>query len=323
MKSLPTKSICFFLLVLLVVGSTPAWAQYPDRPIKMIVPFGSGGAMDITTRVMSSYMEKFLGQPMVIINKPGGGGSLGLSFAARAHADGYTVVAAAAGVLLLLPIVQKVDYKLDDFVLVGTWGCVPVWLAVRSDAKWKTLKDFIDDARKSDAHLSVGSYGRYTGAEFTIHLLNKGAGVNLIHVPFKSSGEALTNVLGKNVNAAVVTGSNGLVASGAVRILAVAAKARLNGLATDVPTFTELGYPIVMPVCYTFALPKGTPKEIVDRLAQAQKKAFERYGKEINQKLQIVDVWESLSTPEETAAEYREQYQAQHKIMEELREVAQ
>lgn len=321
MKTFPTKSTCFFWFVMLVAGFTPAWAQYPNRPINMIVPYATGGGADLGSRVIAERMAEFLGQRMVSIYKPGGGGSLGASLVAQAPADGYTVLVGSPTPLVLSPIVKKMDYKLDDFVLVGNYGCIPLWLVVKSDAKWKTLKEFVDDAKKAGGKLMVGSYGKLTQAEFVIHLFSKYAGITLTHVPFKSSGEALTNVLGKNVDAALVSGAGGLLESGAVRILAVATKARLDGLA-DVPTFTDVGYPVVLNSCYSFALPKSTPKEVVDRLYQAQKKAFERYPQEIKQGLRKVEVWADLSTPEEAMAGFREAYQVLHKLAEELGAVA-
>lgn len=313
--------IRFLLLALLVAGATPAWAQYPNRAINMIVPYAPGGGADLGSRVIADRMAEFLGQRMVSVYKPGGGGSLGAAFVAKAAPDGYTVLVGSQTPLVLSPIVKKMDYKLDDFALVGNYGCIPLWLAVKSDARWKTLKEFVDEAKKGAGKLTVGSYGKLTMAEFVIQLFSKHAGISLTHVPFKSSGEALTNVLGKNVDAALVSGAGGLLESGAVRILAVAEKARLDGL-PGVPTFSDVGYPVVVRACYSFAVPKSTPKEVVDRLYQAQRKAFERYPSEIAQGLRKVELWSSLSSPEEAVAGYREDYQLLYKLADELGAIA-
>lgn len=213
------------------------------------------------------------------------------------------------------------EYKLEDFVLIGNYGCIPLWLAVKADAKWKTLREFVDDAKRAGGKMTVGSYGKLTLAEFVIQLFSKHAGLTLTHVPFKSSGEALTNVLGGNIDSALVTGAGGLLESGAVRILAAAEKERLEGL-PEVPTFSELGYPVVVQACYSFAVPKGTPREVVGELSQAQKKAFERYPNEIKQGLGKVEVWAKFSSPEEVMAEYKNDYQVFYKVAEELGAVA-
>lgn len=312
----------FLLSFFLAIGDYSfAWAQYPNRPINMIVPYAPGGGADLGSRVIADRMAEFLGQRMVSVYKPGGGGSLGAAFVAKAGPDGYTVLVGSQTPLVLSPIVKKMEYKLEDFMLIGNYGCIPLWLAVKADAKWKTLKEFVDDAKKAGGKMTVGSYGKLTLADFVILLFSKHAGITLTHVPFKSSGEALTNVLGKNVDSALVSGAGGLLESGSVRILAVAEKERLDGLA-DVPTFSDLGYPVVVRACYSFAVPKGTPKEAVEKLYQAQKKAFERYPNEIKEGLRKVELWGSLSSPEEAMAAYKSDYQLLYKLAEELGAVA-
>lgn len=311
----------WLLVVFGMLASSPAWAQYPDRPINMIVPYAPGGGADLGSRVIADRMQEFLGQRMVSVYKPGGGGSLGAAFVAKATPDGYTVLVGSQTPLVLSPIVKKMDYKLDDFMLIGNYGCIPLWLAVKADAKWKTLKEFVDDAKKAGGKMTVGSYGKLTLAEFVIQLFSKHAGITLTHVPFKSSGVALTNVLGGNVDSALVSGAGGLLESGSVRILAVAEKGRLEGL-PDVPTFADVGYPVVVRACYSFAVPKGTPRAVVDTLYRAQRKAFERYPKEIAQGLRKVELWPKLSSPDEAMADYKRDYDELYKVAEELGAVA-
>lgn len=308
-------------MLLTVSGYSLAWAQYPNRPVNVILPFGAGGAVDLGSRVVADRMAEFLGQRMVSVYKPGAGGALGVAFAAKAAPDGYTVVVGSPGALTLATIVRKVDYGLDDFIFIGTYACSPLWLAVKAEAKWRNLKEFVDDARKASGKMTVGSYGKLSTAEFIIELLKKHAGISLAHVPFKSSGEALTNILGGSIDSAVVSGAGGLLESGAVRILAVAEKGRLEGL-PDIPTFSEFGYPIVLGACFSFAVPKGTPKEVVEKLSQALKSAFERYPEDIKQALKKVELWSFPSSSAATMAMYKNDYKVLYGLAQELGVVA-
>lgn len=296
-------------------------AEYPERPVNMIVPYGPGGAADLGSRVIAEKMEEFLGQRMVSIYKPGGAGSLGAAFVAKAKPDGYTVLVGSITPNIISPIVKKLDYGLDDFIAIGSYGSVPMWLVVRPDAPWKTLKDYVEEARRAPDKLTVGSYGTLSLADFGIQLLSKQAGIKVKHVPFKSTAEALTNLLGKNIDSAFVSGAGGLLESGSVRILAVAEEKRLDDL-PDVATFSEFGYPIVLKAWYSFMLPKGIPQAAVDKLYMAQKKAFERYGDEITKALRRVEVRPFVRDPEETKRNFKKDYDLLYRVADELGMVA-
>lgn len=195
----------FFWGGLVSVGE-PA-EKYPDRPINMVVPWGQGGAGDFGSKVVAERIGEFLGQPLISVYKPGGGGSLGASFVAKAKPDGYTILVGNLSAHVLPPIIKKLDYKLDDFIPVGIYGSAPLWLAVKADARWKTLKEFIDEEKKSPGKLKVGSYGKLTTVHFIIELLNKQARINLTHIPFKSTGEALAQVIGGHIDSGMVSGA--------------------------------------------------------------------------------------------------------------------
>jgi tripartite-type tricarboxylate transporter receptor subunit TctC len=318
-------STCLFLLFFLTgFIASPSWSaekSYPDRPINMIVPYAPGGAADLGSKVVAEKIAEFLGQPFISVYKPGGGGSLGAAFVAKAKADGYTVLVGSSTPLVLSPIVKKMDYKLDDFIPIGIYGKTPLWLAMKADTRWKALKDFVEEAKKSPGRLMVSSYGKLTAAHFVIEAFSKQANIQLNHVPFKSTPEALTAVLGGHADVACVTGAGGLLESGSVKILAVAAEQRLEGL-PDVPTFKESGYPIVLSATYSLSFPKGTPKEIVDKVYHAQKKAFERYPKEIRESLKKVELWVEFLSPEDTIKQWKKEYELIYKIAEELGVVA-
>jgi len=311
---------CLSLAIpLFLMNSSLTWAmeKYPTKPINMIVPYAPASGADLGSKIMAERMAEFLGQPMISIYKPGGGGSLGAAFVAKVKPDGYTVLVGSVSPIVISPIVKKLDYKMEDFLIVGTYSKIPLWLAVKTDARWKTLRDFVEEAKKSTGKFTVATFGRLTAVDFILELLNKYAGIKLVNVPYKSSGEALTAILGGHAEAAMVSGASGHLEAGTVRILAVAEEKRLEGL-PDVPTFKEFGYPIILDSPYSFCFPQGTPKPIVDFFFDAQKKAFERYGKEIAVSLRKVEQWAEFRTMEDAQKRYREAQEVYSKVANEL-----
>jgi len=309
-----------FVFLLIVLSPLLSWsvvAAYPDRPINMVVPFAPGGALDLGSRVIADKIADFLGQPLVSVYKPGGGGLLGVAFVAKAKSDGYTIAAAGPSTISLPTIVKKLDYKFDDLIPLGMYGKIPHFLVVKSDAKWKTLKDFVEEEKKSPGTLKVGFLGKLTSGDFIILLLNQYAGIKLTQIPYTSTGVALTSVLGGHIDAALVTGAGGLLESGQVRILAVAEEQRLEGL-SDVPTFKESGYPIAFLSWNSLFLPKGTPKEIIDKFARAQESAIKRYSKEIKEGLRRAEIWADFRSLEDTMEQYKKEYLFYLKLCDEL-----
>ncbi len=314
--------LVFWSLALFLVWphSSPSWAAekpYPNRPINMIVSYAPASGTDLGSKVMADRISEFLGQPLVSVYKPGGGGSLGAAFVAKAKPDGYTVLVASASPVIISPLVKKMDYKMEDFILVGSYSKIPIWVVVKKDARWKTLKDFVEEVKKTSGGFQAGTYGKLTAADFVLELFNKYAGIKLVNLPFKSSGESMTALLGGHVEACIVSGAAGHLEAGTVRILAAAEEERLDGL-PDVPTFKELGYPIVAPGLYSFAFPKGTPQPIVDRFSDAQKKAIEKYRKEMTEGLRRVEQWADFRSARDTLKAYREVHNLYSKTAQEL-----
>ena len=318
--------LVFLFLVFFLVGphSSRIWAaeeSYPTRPINMIVSYAPASGTDLGSKIMANKISEFLGQTLVSVYKPGGGGSLGAAYVAKAKPDGYTVLVGSATPLIISPIVKKMDFKMEDFILVGSYSKIPIWVVVKKDARWKTLKDFIEEVKKTPGGFQAGTYGKLTAADFVLELFNKYAGIKLVNLPFKSSGESMAALLGGHVEACIVSGAAGHLDAGNVRILAASEDERLAGL-PDVPTFKELGYPIVAPALYSFAFPKGTPQPIVDRFADAQKKAVEKYRKEITEGLRKVEQWADFRNPQDTSKAFRAQYNVYFKVAQELGAVA-
>ena len=315
-KKLRTKRglivLCLAAGLLLYGGPVGAADEYPNKPVNMIVGFAPGGASDLGSKIVSDKMQEFLGQPLVANYKPGGGGTLSASFVARAKPDGYTALVMVS-FMNLPPEATKLDYKLDDFILTGMWGRAPYFIAVKADSSWKTLQDLVNEAKKNPGKLTFGTTGRRTGGDFVHSLLAKQTGGKLTLVPFKSCGESMTALLGGHIDVYICTGSGGVAESALVRTLACAEEKRLEGM--DIPTIKELGWPVTFSTWYTFAFPKGTPKEAVDKFSEAQKKTIEKYGKEIGERLRRVDMWPISMDRQATVKEFDNTYDAIRTIM--------
>lgn len=311
-------SLLALLLVLTVAPEAwPAESAYPDHPINMIVPYAPGGGTDLGSKVIAPRIAEFLGQPLVSMYKPGAGGSLAAAFVAKSKPDGYTILVGSASTLLIAPIVKKLDFKFGDLIPAGIFATIPQWFLVRHDARWKTLKEFIDEEKKFPGKLKIGSYGRLTVADFLIELLNRQAGIKLTQVPFKSAGEVVTAVLGGHVDGAMNSGAGGQLGSGQLRVLAVAEERRL-GLVPDVPTFKELGYPLTAGGGFSLCFPKGTPQAIINKFSSAQEMAVRRYSKEITEGLRRVEMGAVFMNHKESIEQFKKDFEFFYKIAKEL-----
>jgi len=289
-----------------------AQEKYPSRPVNLIVGFSPGGASDLGSKVLADKMGEFLGQPLVSTYKPGGGGTLSASFLAKAKPDGYNVLVMVS-FMYLPPEVKKLDYKLEDFILTGIYTRAPYFVIVKADSRWKNFQEMAAEAKKSPGKISYGSAGVNTGGYFIAELMEKNSGLKLNHVPFKSCSDAFTAMLGGHVDAYICVGAGASFDPKIVRVLATAEAKRLEGL-PDVPTLTELGYPAFFTTWYSFAVPQGTPAAVVEALTGAQKKALDKYGKEIAEGLRRVEMWPSFLSRQESIREFQKQYETLREI---------
>ena len=294
------------IMLCLLTGVAGAAEKYPARPINLIVGFAPGGASDLGSKVLADKMAEFLGQPLVSIYKPGGGGALAASFLAKAKPDGYNVLVMAS-FMNLPPEIKKLDYKLDDFILTGIYSRAPYFVAVKADSRWKNFRELAAEAKASPGNLSYGTAGVNTGGHFVHELLARSSGLKMNHVPFKSCPDAFTAMLGGHIDVYICVGAGANFEPRVVRVLATAEATRLEGL-PNVPTLTELGYPAFFTTWYSFAVPKGTPLPIVEALAEAQKKALEKYGKEISEGLRRVEMWPVFLDRPASLQEFQKQY---------------
>jgi tripartite-type tricarboxylate transporter receptor subunit TctC len=262
----------------LALQSAPAAAQYPDKPITVIVPFAAGGPTDVVTRLVGDHMSRTLGQTLVVENIGGAGGTLGMTRAAQAQPDGYTIAVGNMGTQSAAPALYP-SLKYDpakSFAQVGIVNYTPQSIVAKKDTAAKTLKEFIDylkanHAKLSYGHAGVGSISHVSGLVFNAKF---DLAPNL--VPYRGTGPALRDLVGGQIDYMVDQSLNIIpqVQAGSIKIYAVAAPERLASL-PDVPTTGEAGVDFVFSAWNAMVAPKDTPKEIVAVLADALNKALD------------------------------------------------
>jgi tripartite-type tricarboxylate transporter receptor subunit TctC len=265
-----------FALVTSVAAPSPA-ASYPTKPVTLIVPFKAGSAPDTTFRVLAELVEKDLGQKVVVLNRPGPGGTIGVSEVLQAAPDGHTIGMASTAVVVLQPLIQDLPYRgPDDMTLIAHTNAAPIALAVNATSPWRTLDELLAEARKRPGQVSVGlGGGLHTILHVELALMEKHAGVKFNVVPF-DAGAQLPALLGGSIDAAI--GQTVLlsphVKATKVRALAQVGAQRARGW-DAVPTLKDLGYDITV-IPYEFVIaPKGTPKPVAEKLTAAFKRATE------------------------------------------------
>src|SRR6266478_2949331 len=266
-------------VMVLLAGNAPARAQapYPTRPIECVIPFAPGGPTDTAIRIIQPQLSANLGVPLVLVNKAGGGGALGMDAVAKAKPDGYTLAATVRSTVTILPATQPdITYKISDFAVVGSYVVDSQVILVKAGAPWKTLEDLIDHAKKNPGKLSYGSAGLGTNSFFTMELLKLTYGLDMTHVPFGGSGPVKNALLGGHVQvgAAALSPTLSVIRSGDVVALVTGAAKRIATI-PNVPTMTEKGQPDAsLSTWAEIYAPAKTPKAIVDRLAQALAKTM-------------------------------------------------
>lgn len=269
------------LLASVTLLTTPALAQaptYPNRAITLIVPFPPGGLADIVARPVSEALSRELGQPVVIENKGGAGGGIGMGVAARAKPDGYTLLMALSS-LTVLPeadalLGRSPMFGLNDLRPIARYTADPTVLAVRADAPWKTAKEFLEDARKRPSAINYGSSGNYGTMHVPMEILAQTAGVKMTHVPFTGAGPAVLALLGGQIDA-VSTGPATVlqqVKAGKLRVLAHWGHAPLASM-PEVASLKDLGYNAEYAQWSGLFIPSGTPEAIAQRIRAAARVA--------------------------------------------------
>jgi tripartite-type tricarboxylate transporter receptor subunit TctC len=274
----------FFLRAAAVFGmgalsvATPALAQsqaFPSRPIKLMVAFPAGGPTDITMRQLAENASKIVGQPIVIENKPGAGGTLPAQALQSAAPDGYTIAQIPLGVFRL-PYTTRINWDpVKDISYVINLTGYAFGIAVPADSPFKNWNDFVAYAKANPGRLTYGSTGNLTSPHLTTELIAQQLGIQLQHVPYKGSADLAQAVLGNHLMAiSDSTGFAPLVESGKLRVLNTWGDKRLAKF-PDAPTLKELGLDIVQNSPFGIGAPKGTPPEVVKKLHDAFKQAME------------------------------------------------
>jgi tripartite-type tricarboxylate transporter receptor subunit TctC len=250
----------------------PALAQdYPARTIQIINPFPPGAVTDIVARILAPKMSALLGQQVVVVNKAGGGGAVGIQAARDSAPDGYTILVTPPPIVLI-PIVNKNSgFALKDFVPLALATSSPNTTVVKGDAPWKSLEDVFAEARKNPGQLTYGSAGPGTTPHFIGELVKLKTKIDMTHVPLGSESAAATAVLGGHVNIAFLTlgTTRSHIEAGTMRALAVASNRRLKDF-PNVPTTVEKGFSeLNLKIWVGFFAPAKTPPTIVKRLAGA------------------------------------------------------
>lgn len=264
--------IAFATAACAALFSASAFAQqnYPNKPITLIVPFGPGGTSDIMARLMQQPLSDALGASVVVDNKAGAGGAIGMTALKNAQPDGYTIGLSVIGPEMLQPALRNTGYTPDSFDhLCGTYD-VPLMLMVKPDSRFKQLSDVINAAKAAPGQLTYGSSGTGTVLHLSMAMLLDQAKTDGLHVPYKSSGEMITGLLGQQI--ALFAETPTISTQYKLRGLAVLAKDRLAAY-PDVPTSAEGGFPLQASVWGGFIAPKGLPAPVRQKLEAACEKA--------------------------------------------------
>jgi tripartite-type tricarboxylate transporter receptor subunit TctC len=266
------------LLLIAAAGLANAQAPYPSKPIAMIAPFPPGGLADIVARPVAEAMSRELGQPVVVENKSGAGGGVGMAYAAKAPPDGYTVLLSLSS-LTVIPEADVVLGRAQMFAPnslrpIARFTADPTVLAVRAEAPWKTVKDFVDDAKKRPGAINYGSSGNYGTMHVPMEILSQNAGIKMTHVPFTGAAPAVVALLGGQIDAISSGPATVLqhVKSGKLRVLAHWGNGRLEAL-PDVRSLKDEGYNAEYAQWSGLFVPAATPEPIVQRLRAAAKVA--------------------------------------------------
>ena len=296
------KSIILFVVALF---ASPAFAQdYPNKPIRLLVPFAPGGSSSIVARLYAEEMSKGLGQQFIIENKGGGGGNIAMQEAAGAEPDGYTLIIGHIGSLAVNPyIYDKLPYDVDrDFAPVSLLAIVPAIFVVYHEVPAKDLRELVALAKKKPGELFYGSAGNGSAGHLAMEYLKQTAGIDLKHVPYKGTGPNVTDLIAGRTQVASA-GTPPLmphVKSGKLRVIAVGSAKRLASL-PQVQTVAEQGYPgFETSQWYGLNAPAKTPPAVIRRLAQEAAKAAKTQL--VAQRLAVDDAEPVGSTPEEYAA---------------------
>jgi tripartite-type tricarboxylate transporter receptor subunit TctC len=294
-------------------------AAWPSKALKIIVTYPTAGVSDNAARVLAERLSKSIGQPVLVENRAGAGGTLGTEVVAKAPADGYTIGFASMSVFTLGPFVMKVNYdSLKDFSAVAAAMYSPVYLLATSKFKGKTFEDVIALSKANPGSITVATSGYGTVGHIMVEQLRKKTGADITHVPYKGGGQIATDALGGQFDLMLANpyaNLNNLIAEGKFRVLAVGAPQRIDKY-PEVKTFAELGYPEAnMTSFFGFFAPAGTPPEVIAKLNTEINKALN--DPDTSEKIRKLENLVVTGTPEYFGNLIRREYASNGVIVQE------
>lgn len=303
------KKTMIMLVFAAVTAPVGAADSFPARPIRLVVPYAPGGNVDISGRIVAPPLAEVLGQSVVVDNRPGAGGNLGASLVAKATPDGYTLLVGSSGPLSVNPVIFKnLPYdSLKDFAPLSTVQSVPLVVLASPKSGINSIAELVAAAKTRQGKLTMASSGAGTTNHFAIELFSSMAGVKVLHVPYKGSGPALSELLGGQVETMVdqLAASIGYVKDGRLKVLAVTTPQRA-GVLPSVPTLDELGYKGYQASTLLGLLaPAGTPKPVIDKLNSAIRKVMGNSA--ISERFRGLGTEPGASSPEEFSKRIREE----------------
>jgi len=277
MERIKRRRVGFLVTACLILGlGLPAMAaEYPTKPITMVIQYPPGGSTDLTARALANGARKYLGQPVICENKSGGGGTVGVALVAAKPADGYTIGVVSSSPTIAYHMGKLSFNPIDDLTHILRWAGYLFGTVVRADSQWKTLPELISYVKQHPKTLTYGTPGVGTPPHLAMEELASLAGMELLHMPYKGIAENNAALLGGHID--IISDSSGwapLVDAGKFRLLATYGYQR-SARYPQVPTLREVGYDVVSPGPIGLIGPKGLPKPMVQRLHDAFKKAMD------------------------------------------------
>lgn len=298
------------LLLALTTGLSAAQANdYPSKPIRLVVPFASGGGTDIVARIVAEKVQAKWGQPVIVDHRPGAGGNIGAEFVYRAAPDGYTLLLTPPPPLVINQgLYSKIPFKAEEFKPVSLISASPNILVIHPALPVSNVKELIEYAKKNPDKVNYASQGNGTTSHLTAEMFGSQAGIQLNHVPYKGSGPALADLMGGQVNMmfAEVSSAINLVRAGKLRVLAVGGARRSPAL-PDTPTMSDTLSGFVSTSSSSLVAPPGTPAEVVNKLSAVVAEAMKEPA--IARRLTELSTEPVGSSPEQHAQYLREERQ--------------